>query len=325
MEKGKVKKHDVVGIGNPLMDVMIKAEDDEIAELDLEKGSMKLVDEKGLEEFENKLSSKEKLMVPGGSVANTLTGVAMLGGKVVFIGKVGEDEHGRIYEQKLIGGKVYSKIVKDKGRTGRVISLVTPDSERTFVTYLGCCTLLKEEDILEDDIKDAKILHLTGYQLEDPGLRKASMHAISLANKHGTKVSVDLADPALVKRAKVDLLEILQDCDILFANEEEARALTGMEPEDALEKLSESIEIVVIKLGPNGSIACRGKERSRTIAKKVVAVDTTGAGDMYAAGILYGLTHDLALERSMRLASHAAARIVQTMGARLKGDLKDLL
>ncbi|RMF05558.1 adenosine kinase [Candidatus Woesearchaeota archaeon] len=317
------KDIDVVGIGNPLMDIIVKIEDHELEELDLKKGTMNLVDAENIKKFEEKILKKDKTLVPGGSVANTLAAMALLGAKVVFVGKIGEDEHGDVYEQKLIGGNILSRVKKANGETGRVISLVTPDSERTFATYLGVCTQLEKEELAEEDIKKAKVLHLTGYQLEEPKLRETSLHAIKIAKDNKTKVSIDLADPELVKRNKEQILEIIKQADILFANEKEIAELTGKKPEEAVTEFP-WIETLAVKMGAKGSIVRHKGSIIKEEGVKAKAVDTTGAGDMYAAVILYGLTHDKDMTTTVRAANHAAGKVVETIGARLERGWEEI-
>ena len=315
-----MKTIDLVGIGNPLMDIIIKIEDDILVDLNLKKGIMNLVDEEQLQAIEKKLAKHDSKLVPGGSVANTLSGFAVLGGSAVYMGMAGTDSHGDVYEEKLEGGNVKSKISRETGRTGTVISLVSPDSERTFATFFGVCMNLRKDNVIEDDIKAAKYLYLDGYQMEDKQLRETSLHAIELAKKHGTLIAIDLADPALVKRNREDILNIIKSADVLFANEEEIQMLTGKSPEKSLDEL-DWIDTLIVKVGSKGSMARHRGTKHSVKAKKVKAVDTMGAGDMYAAGILYGMTHGMDIVSAMELASHVAARIVETVGARIEGGL----
>jgi len=311
-------KHDVFGIGNALVDVLMHVEHSMIEELGLAKGTLHLLDEQKLIDFEEKVLHLEKKTVAGGSAANTLVGVALLGGSVFFFGKIGDDEHGSFYEEALLKHGVKSGLIKANGATGRAITLITPDFERTFLVHLGTAAKLAKHELLEKDIKDSKFLHIEAYQLEDTQLRETSLEAMRIAKENGVRVSLDLGDPGLVKRNKEDLRSIASDyVDILFANEAEARAFTGKKPKDALGEMSGMADIAIVKLGSKGSIIKQGGKVYKIAGVKANANDTTGAGDIYASGILYGLAHGYCLEASGNLASMLGAKVVEQTGARL--------
>lgn len=320
----KGKKYDVFGIGSALMDFLVEIGHEELLEMDLKHGEMHLVDQDHSKKIFEKLKNYKFKIAPGGSTANVLAGVAVLGGKVIFCGKVGKDEHGAIYEQKMMEGGIFSNIKKSGLMTGHTISFITPDSERTFATHLGAALELKKEDVLEEELKQSKILHIEGYQLEDKNLREVAVHAMEIAKKNNVLISIDLADPALVRRNLADLKNLIKKyADIIFANEKEAEAFTGKKEEDALDELAELSDIAIVKLGKRGSLI-KSKGKAYEIKPfKAKAVDTTGAGDMYAAGILYGISHDIPLEKSGKIASYASAKVVEQIGARLSKSLKD--
>ncbi len=316
-------KYDVFGIGNPLVDLIFRVDNDMLVELDLAKGIMHPLDEDSVKNVLKRLEHDKAHIAPGDSTANTLAGIANLGGKVCFCGKVGIDEHGLYYEKTLNDGGVSHNLAKCSLMTGKAITLITPDTERTFAVHLGAAAQLEKEDVFEHEICQSKFLHLTGYQLEDPKLKETAIHAMELAKNHQVKISIDLADPNLVKRNKKDLVRIVKKyAHIVFANEKEAEALTGRTPEEALNELSKMADIAIVKIGENGSLIKKGSEFHRIEGIRVSAVDTTGAGDMYAAGILYGLTHGYSLEKAGKLASYAAAKVVEQVGARLKDKIK---
>src|SRR3989339_224649 len=248
-----MKKYDVFGIGSALMDLLIEIEPKELLEMDLKHGEMHLIDEEKSKKILERLKKYNVRIAPGGSSANTLVDIARLGGKVVFCGKVGRDSHGDIYEQKLKDHNIKSNISQGSLKTGHAINFITPDSQRTFATHLGATLELKKEDIFAEDIKASKILHIEGYQLEDKNLREAAIHAMDIAKKNNVKISIDLSDPALVKRniGHIRLL-VKKYAGIVFANEEEAREFTGQEPEKALDSIAEFCDTVIIKLGKKG-------------------------------------------------------------------------
>jgi sugar/nucleoside kinase (ribokinase family) len=322
-------KYDVFGIGNALMDFLIEIREDEFVELDLKKGQFHMIDAEKSKKILKKVEEQEKKikLVPGGSAANTLHGIALLGGNVVFCGKVGKDKHGDIYEEKIVQGGVKSNISRcDKSMTGHAITFITPEGERTFAVHLGAAVNLQKENVFFDDLKESKILHIEGYQLEDKNLRDVSINAMQHAKKNNVKVSIDLADPGVVSRNKKDIYEMVKNyADIIFANEEEAKAFTGKEAVEALNEISGMAEIAVVKLGKKGSLVKKGKDVYTIGGINVKAVDTTGAGDMYAAGFLYGLTHGHNLKVCGNIGSNFAAKVVQQVGARLdKIDRKEI-
>ena len=308
---------DVFGIGNPLVDILVDVEESLLEELGLNKGQFHLVDKAKIDKLLERIDNLEIMLSPGDSTANTLVGIANLGGKTIFCGKIGDDKHGEYYNLELTKGNVKSSVP-----TGKAICLITPDKERTFVVYLGASLTLSKGDVLEEDVKNCKIIHLTGYQLEDIELRKTSTHLIELARKNGKLISVDLADPGLVERNLSDLKDILKDVDIIFANEEEAKAFTGKEREEAVKILEEYCNIVIVKIGAEGSFISKEGKIIFIEGVKANLVDTTGAGDMYAAGILFGITHDLDVESAGKLASYSAAKVVEQKGARLNDENK---
>ena len=317
------KKYDVFGLGNALMDVLAQVKHEDLDDIKIDKGTMKLVDEQEASLLQSKLP-KDAVIVPGGSTANTISGIAVLGGSVIFCGKVGNDKFGELYEQKMTDTGVTSRIIKCEGTTGKAITYITPDSERTFATHLGvACDIIKSE-LIDEDIRDSKILHLTGYQLIDPALRVTSIHAMEIAKANRVLVSLDLADPNVVKSLKEELKEIIPKyVNVLFANEEEAKAFTGKDAHHAAEQLSKMVSIAVVKIGAKGSIITKGNETIHIKGVKAKAVDTTGAGDNYAAAFLYGMTHRFSLERAGKLASFVAAKAVEKVGARIDESIHE--
>ncbi len=320
-------KYDVFGIGSAIMDFLIQVHPNELLELDLKKGQFHLVEEDKSKKILDKIKHSEMKIAPGGSCANSLFGIAQLGGSVVFCGKVGKDEHGMIYEQKMVDCGVKSCIGKiDTHKTGHAITFITPDTERTFVVHLGAAIKLEKEDVFFDDLKQSKILHIEGYQLEDPNLRAVALHAMDFAKKNNVKISIDLADPGIVSRNKEDMLKMVKNyASIVFANEEEAKALTGKDSIEALNEISKITDVAIVKIGKKGSLVKKGSELHQIKPHAIKPLDTTGAGDMYAAGFLYGVTHDFSLKQSADLGSYLAAQVVSQIGARLDSIDRSIL
>ncbi len=308
---------DVVGIGSALMDLTIRVDDGTLERLGLKKGTMRLVDAGQSRSILEALAGYPMEKTPGGSAANTVAGVAMLGGSALFMGKVGGDEFGDFYrdESERIG--IAMRLARHQAMTGHAITLITPDSERTFATHLGAAVHFASDDVIEDEIRAARALHVEGYMLEG-SMKQATLHAMEIARGNGVKVSIDLADPSLVERNLDEFKRIAKDyAGILYANEDEAAAFTGRSGEKALEVMASMCEIAVVKLGEKGSLIRSGGESFRVEPFKVAVVNTNGAGDMYAAGMLYGLSRGLSLEKAGRIASYAASSVVSQVGARL--------
>jgi sugar/nucleoside kinase (ribokinase family) len=322
----KTKKYDVCGIGNALLDFIVELDDKSLEEIGLKKGEMQFISKEKSKEILSKIDNSKLKIVPGGSSANAMAGVAFLGGKSVFLGKVGKDEHGELYEQKTKEDGVDTMLAKHDGEgTGHAITFVTPDSERTFAVYMGAAMHLSKEDISEEAIKESKILHIEGYQLDDVRLREAALHAMEIANKNDVKVSIDLADSGVVSRNLEFLKQIVKkNADIVFANEAEAKAFTGKNPGYSLHDIYEMCgDVAVVKLGEKGSMVKINYKVYDFNAYRVNAVDTTGAGDMYAAALLYGITHGLPIEKIGKLASYTSALVVANKGARLDKSFKE--
>jgi len=324
-----IKDYDVIGLGNTIMDLLVEIEEHKLLEMNLKKGEFHLVDEQKSKELLEKINlSQFKIKtVPGGSSANTIRGIAMLGGKVILYGKVGKDKHGETYVQEMKEHGVNPRINHDSSATGNAITFITPDAERTFSVHLGAAIKLHKEDLLEEDIKRGKILHLEGYQIEGP-TRETVLHAITLARKNNTLVSIDLADPGVIKRNKVFLQELaLNYADIVFVNEMEAKEFTGYEEEEAAKEIGKSKgkqnKIVIVKLGKRGSIICKNGMITRIDPFPAKVIDTTGAGDCYAAGFLYAFCQGWPIEKAGKLGSLFAAKVVEQTGVvirNLDGD-----
>jgi sugar/nucleoside kinase (ribokinase family) len=325
-EEHSVKRYDVCGIGSPLLDFIVEVDEGVLAEIDMKKGEMHLIDEAQSTKILTMLESYTVKTAPGGSSANTLAGVSALGGSAVFLGKIGDDYHGTVYEQSTIVDGVTSKLSRHKSAgTGHAITFITPDSERTFATHLGAAIHFRKEDIFDRDVSESKALHIEGYQLEDPLLRETCVHAMKIAHESGGRVSIDLADPALIGRNLEPIRDLVREyADIIFVNELEARAFTGKDDEEeALSLIYELCDLAVVKLGQRGSLIKADDRVIRVPIYPVGVVNTNGAGDAYAAGILYGVTHGIDMEKAGRIAAYISAQVVASHGARVERSLID--
>lgn len=315
---------DIIGIGNPLMDILIQLDEASFKSLRLKKGQSSLVSNAEILALQKKLSHIKHELAPGGSVANTIYTLANLGSDVAFIGNAGNDTHGKAYSKALKDSDVKVHINHDEGMTGSAITLITPDSERTFVTHLGVATKLRLCNIPTEEIKNAKILHLTAYQFTDPESEQTCFKAMDFAKKNNVKISFDIAAPNIVASNLKLFKDIVENyVDILFANEEEAKAYTQLEPEKAVEALAKHVGIAIVKMGAKGSLIRCKDETIKVPPFLTDAIDTTGAGDSYAAGFLHGYTQGLDLYTSGLIGSYAASKVVQVLGARVKHSLQE--
>lgn len=320
--------YDVLGIGNPMLDVLVQVTDEFVAGLGLEKGNFTLVDRARSAEVYQQISHLNLEVEAGDATGNCIAVVANLGGRVGYAGRIGDDEHGRILIEKTKAGGMTSLLsVHPDVPTGLVISLVTPDSQRTFATCLGAAMTLGVADLPSSDLAATRMLHFTGYQLDDPGLREVALEAIRIARANGVSVSVDVADPGVVERNRDLMLELVKrDVDVVFLNEKEGEAFSGeADEEKALAKIAPLADTVCLKLGARGSLISHKGEVHRIAPVPVKAVDTTGAGDSYAGGVLYALLKGLSPAEAGQVGSHVAAHIVSIMGARAKVPLKTLI
>jgi sugar/nucleoside kinase (ribokinase family) len=309
----------IVGIGSALVDILIHEDDSFIEKTGAVKGGMTLVDNNWIEKT-LALGSGTATVVAGGSACNAIVGVGRLGGKVRFVGKCGTDKWGRQYENDLAQQKVDPALLRSDSSTGRVLSIITPDAQRTMFTYLGASADTRPEDITAESFADAAVVHVEGYLLFNPELIQAALGAAKAA---GALISLDLASFTVVEQS-LELLERLVTgyVDILIANEDEARAFTGeSEEQRAIRALSEKANIAVLKVGPRGShVAHGGKAFHIQAMGDGSALDTTGAGDLWASGFLFGLVNGYELETCGRLGSACGYEVCQIIGARIPDD-----
>lgn len=317
-------KFDVVGIGNPLLDRVVSIGDEHLVSLGLDKGTMRLLQDEDARHLASWLSSNafEAEFFPGGSCCNSMVGLASLGGTAAFIGSIGDDEHGTVFEQELKSKGVEPVLIRNPGLTGSCLVLVTPDAERTMNTHLGASSMLNKENISPNVLLRAKCLHLEGYLWDTPQQAEAALHAIELCTMNTMRVSLDVADPFVVERYGDKFRELLPSIDIIFANEREAELFTGLKPREAVRSLGKQCEFAAVKLGAKGSLISHKGKIFKIPAYPVEAVDTTGAGDMYAGAALFGLSQGYSTEQVGRLASYCSAMVVSQQGAQLAVPLE---
>ena len=319
---------DVLGIGNAIVDVISRADDGFLATHALTKGAMMLVDEARAEALYTAMGPG--IEVSGGSCGNTMAGVASFGGKGAYIGKVRNDQLGGVFghDIKAIGVSFETAQATSGPSTARCLILVTPDAQRTMSTYLGACTGLGPNDIDAARIASAQVTYVEGYLWDAPEAKKAVLKAFDAAHAAGRQVSITLSDSFCVGRYRDEFRTLIKDkVDILFANEEEIKSLYQVDTfEKALEAARAENKICALTRSEKGSMIVKGAETHAVPAAPVAkVVDTTGAGDLYAAGFLFGYTRGKPLAECARLGGIAAAEVISHVGARPERALKDLV
>lgn len=310
----------IIGIGNALVDLLVRIPDENlISDLKVKKGSMELVGKEVITEVINKTYNLEKKQVSGGSAANTIYGVASLGGETGFIGSIGNDEFGTVFTENLKSSGIVPYLQVSDSETGVVGSIITPDSERTMTTFLGAAGNISTAHINKTLLNQYQLIHIEGYLVFNRALIE---YTAKTAKECGLKVSLDLASFNVVE-ANIDFLKdlIKNYIDIIFANEDEAKALTGKSPEEALDEIAEMTEIAVVKIGKNGSMIKTGTQKYIIPAIEATVIDTTGAGDLYAGGFLYGLSKGLNLEKCGNIGSLLAGKVIEQIGAKIPAEI----
>jgi sugar/nucleoside kinase (ribokinase family) len=306
----------ILGIGNALVDILINLPDDSVLEkFGLVKGSMTLVDAGLSATIREATAGFNRQMQTGGSAANTVNGIARLGGLCGYIGKITDDEPGRFFSGELVKLGIGAHLSFSNTGTGLATALISPDSERTFGTYLGAAMELTPEDLNPEVFRKYGIVHIEGYLVQNHQLIERAMQ---IARAEGLLVSIDMASFNIVE-ANLDFLKrlIADYVDIVFANEEEARAFTGKSPREALTEIATVCSIAVVKTGAEGSLIQAGDEFVKIKAISANSVDTTGAGDIYAAGFLYGLAQGWSLTKAGKAGSLLAGKVVEVIGAKI--------
>ncbi len=316
----------VLGMGNALTDILLQIENDIVlSELNLPKGSMQLVDAFKSKEITDILSTITPKMATGGSASNTINGITRLGIAAGFIGKIGQDAVGSFFMSDTHANAVTPHLQFSETASGQCTVLVSKDGERTLCTFLGAASELGAEDLSPDMFVGYDIFHIEGYLVQNHDLIRT---AVKMAKEAGLKVSIDLASYNVVEANLEFLQEIVKKyVDIVFANEEEARAFTGKEPLEALDAIAELCEIAVVKVGKEGSYIKSSNVQVQIKPRLSNCIDTTGAGDLYAAGFLFGLANDYPLEVCGKIGSLVSGYVVEVLGAKMSeevwGEIKE--
>lgn len=321
-------RYQVVGIGNALVDVISHAPEDFLARYELVKGSMALIETERAVELYRALGTAVEMS--GGSAANTMCGVASLGGRAAYIGKVSDDDLGDVFGHDLHAVGVSFRPGGPSGSvpTGRCIIVVTPDAQRTMNTYLGVSSLLHSDDLDDAAIADGEVLYMEGYLFDRDDAKEAFRRAAEIAHAHGRKVSLTLSDSFCVDRHRDDFRALVRDqVDILFGNDDELTSLYEVDDlHSAMDAVRQECDLAAVTVGPEGSYVVTRDEVVKVPAVPVVRVlDTTGAGDLYAAGFLFGVTTGADLTRCAELGSIAAAEVISHVGPRPLVELRTLI
>jgi len=306
----------VLGIGNALVDILIRLENEDLLkELNLVKGSMQLVDK----DFKNLAFSKtqhlSKVQASGGSAANTIHGLASLGVETAYLGKIGHDQLGEFFMNDLKNNHIKPLLKYSDTETGVASTFISPDSERTFGTYLGAAVEVGSDDLETSLFAGYKFFHIEGYLVFNQALVEA---ALKMAKSKNMTISLDLASFNVVDANRDFLVEMTKKyVDVVFANEEEAKSFTGKDPEKALKEISTMCNIAVVKIGKNGSLIKQGNDTYSVGAISAKVIDTTGAGDLYAAGFIYGLSKGLSLAQCGHVGALLAGKVIEVIGAKI--------
>lgn len=312
-------KHNVYGIGNALVDIQATMTDPQLDRLGFAKGAMTLVDNETQRRVLSEIG-QDTNRCAGGSAANTIMGIVDLGGSAAYAGKVSDDEIGRFFLSDMRDRGVTIEVAPGRtGDSGTSVILITEDAQRTMLTNLGVSASLCDDDVNEADLKECRYLYVEGYLFSGDSTKAAALRAIELAKKHNVKVALTISDAFLIDLVKDQFWDLIKGpVDLLFCNEAEARMLTGHDDiVECAREIHRHASNVALTLGANGSILMHEGEVLPIEGVSVEAIDTTGAGDMYAAGLLYGITNGLSWKQAGHLASQVAGQIVAQMGARL--------
>jgi sugar/nucleoside kinase (ribokinase family) len=320
--------YDVLGLGNAIVDVIAETDERTLERLNLVKSTMHLIERPRMLELYADMGPA--LEMSGGSCANTMAALASLGARVAYVGKVHDDQLGEVFRHDIraTGVDFRTPPLREGPPTARCLVFVTKDAQRTMATYLGACVELGPDDVDEAQVAAARIVYLEGYLWDRPGAKSACLKAAEIAHRHGRRVALTLSDPFCVDRWRGEFADLIaRHVDILIANEVEICSLYGANQlEEAVNRVRGEVEVAALTCSADGSVLVT-RERTHRIAAAPVddVVDTTGAGDLYAAGLLFGLSRDLPLPACGRLGSLAAAEVLGHYGARPQRPLAPLL
>ncbi|MCO4794269.1 MAG: adenosine kinase [Bacteriovoracaceae bacterium] len=319
-----MKKYHVYGIGNALVDMEIEVTPDFLLKSNVEKGVMTLVDQKRQDELLSHVDGHQHKRSCGGSAANTIIAVSQFGGSSFYSCKVANDEPGDFYFKDLVENGVSTNLHGDRadGTTGKCMVFITPDADRTMNSFLGITETFSESELQIEDLADSEWLYIEGYLVTSNSGRSAALKSKEIAEQNGVKTAITLSDPAMANFFRDGLKEMVgKGVDLLFCNEEEALAFTEKEDlKDAFEELKKVAKNFAITQGPRGALLYNGEKEIDVVTNKVEAIDTNGAGDLFAGAFLYAITHGHDFADAGRLACASSGKLVTQFGARLSKD-----
>ncbi len=322
-----MKLYDVCGLGNGLVDILLEIKEEELTELGLEKGTMRLVEPSFQSNLLSKFVQKDTHLVSGGSVANSIVALSQLGAKGAMICSLGDDRYGTFYrdECESLGIRITAQPVTG-GLTGTCVSLITPDAERTMRTCLASSAMLSEAQVHEDLIKQSRWLFVEGYIFANPNYgQRAVRRAVTLAKRHGTKIAVTVSEAFIVESFGPFVREIVEQVDLVFANASEACAYAGTSDyRTAFDNLRQQVPAIVVTAGAEGALASIGGQRTEAKALSCKPVDLTGAGDMFAGTFLACITHDWSVADAAKAGCCMAGEVIMQYGARLSKNVQDV-
>ena len=309
----------ILGIGNALVDILVNVDNDEILDrLGLQKGGMEMIDAQRKREILEVIADMPQTIATGGSTSNTMHGLARLGANAGYIGKVGNDELGRRFREECDRFGLIPHLIASEEDTGVAITFISPNAERTFATYLGAAATMQPEQVDTEILKGYDIIHIEGYLIFNHDL---ILDVCKKAKAAGLQISMDMASYNLIENNLDFVKMLLRDyVDIIFANEEEAKAFAGVENTAALEVLNSYCPVAIVKVGKDGSFIGMDGRVTAIAPVEATRIDTTGAGDIYASGFLYGYINRYDPQRSGNLASYLSARLIEYVGAKLPDD-----
>ena len=309
----------ILGIGNALVDVLSKLDSDEtLVKIGIQKGAMDMISREQMYVIRKYQANTETTQTPGGANCNTMRAIALLGGQSGFIGKVGDDSLGQFYEEALLKAGVASYLIKTEGPSGACTVFISPDGERTMGTFLGPAPTISPDEITEDVLRNYNCIHIEGYLIVNEELVRETMKK---AKRLGLKVALDLANYNIVNAYKGLLEEVIpQYVDILFANASEAEAFTGLPAQEAVKALEKQVDVALVTLGKEGSLIGSHGQFYHVDAEGGKPVDTTGAGDNFAAGFLYGQSVGASLVQSAQIGSMLSGYVIDVVGPQVPAD-----
>lgn len=309
----------ILGIGNALVDVLSKLDSDEtLVKIGIQKGAMDMISREQMYVIRKYQANTETTQAPGGANCNTMRAIALLGGQSGFIGKVGDDSLGQFYEEALLKAGVASYLIKTEGPSGACTVFISPDGERTMGTFLGPAPTISPDEITEDVLRNYDCIHIEGYLIVNEELVRETMKK---AKRLGLKVALDLANYNIVNAYKGLLEEVIpQYVDILFANASEAEAFTGLPAQEAVKALEKQVDVALVTLGKEGSLIGSHGQFYHVDAEGGKPVDTTGAGDNFAAGFLYGQSVGASLVQSAQIGSMLSGYVIDVVGPQVPAD-----